>query len=57
VKITRRLFINRRNGQGSITLPKKVLEKLQEDMKISKYPKKIKLEIISPKEAVANKFG
>lgn len=57
MKITRRLFINKRNGQGSLTLPKKILEDLKKDLKIDKYPKKISLEIISPKRLMNKKFG
>jgi len=57
LKITRRIFINRRNGQGSLTLPKKLLDQLREDLKLDKYPKNISLEIISPKRKETNKIG
>jgi hypothetical protein len=45
MKITRKLFINRRNNQGSVTLPKKVLDELQKASDNEKLPKKIFLEI------------
>jgi hypothetical protein len=57
VKITRRLFINRRNGQGSITLPKKIIQKISDDLKIDQYPKEISLEIRSPKRLETKKIG
>ena len=57
MKIIRSLFINKRNGQGSVTLPREVLDKLREDLRTNKYPKKISLEVLSPKEIVTNKIG
>jgi len=57
LKITRRIFINRRNGQGSLTLPKKLLDQLRQESKLDKYPKNISLEIISPKRKETNKLG
>jgi len=57
LKIIRSLFINKRNGQGSVTLPREVLDKLREDLRTNKYPKKISLEVLSPKEIVTNKIG
>ncbi len=33
VKVTRKVFINRRTKQGSVTLPKKELKRLDPDLK------------------------
>lgn len=57
MKITRRIFINRRNGQASLTIPKKILDTLKTDLKIDNYPKNISLEILSPKRLETNKIG
>lgn len=57
LKLTRKIFINRRNGQGSLTLPKKILEKLKVDSEKGMYPKKISLEILSPKRLETKKIG
>jgi len=57
VKITRRIFINKRNGQGSLTLPKKLLDELRRDLKTGKYPKNISLEILSPKRIETKRVG
>ena len=49
MKIIRKIFINKRNGQASLTLPKEVIEKLTNNNTL-KIPKKISLEIINPKD-------
>jgi len=48
MRITRKLFINRRNGQASLTIPKKILEKLK--IESDKYPKKISLDVLNIKK-------
>ena len=48
MKITRKLFINRRNNQASITIPIKVLKKLQEDLKVDKPIKSVSVDISLP---------
>jgi len=50
MKLIRRLFINRRNGQASLTIPKSVVDRLQENLKVNKQIKKISLEILDLKE-------
>lgn len=45
MKIVRKLFINSRNQQASVTIPKKILEELQKASKNDKLPKKIFMEI------------
>lgn len=48
MEITRKIFYNKRNGQGSITLPSKTLRELEKEMKLDKPLKKISLKITSP---------
>jgi hypothetical protein len=48
LKITRKVFINRRNNQASITIPSKILKELQEISKKESPIKKILLDISIP---------
>lgn len=50
MKITRKIFINRRNGQASLVIPKKIIEQLKTENKIKKNPKKISFEILNIKK-------
>ena len=50
MKVTRKLFINKRNGQLSLTLPKKVVDKLVLENNLKTYPRKLDLEILNPKK-------
>ena len=47
MKLIRKIIINKNNGQASLTLPKKILEELREELRIDKYPKKISFEILN----------
>jgi len=57
LKITRKVFINKNNGQASLTLPRKLIENLKRNLKISGYPEKISLEVIYPKRKGIKKVG
>ena len=48
MKVTRKIFYNKTNGQGSITLPSNVIKELQGEL--NKPPKRIFLDILNPKE-------
>lgn len=50
MKLTRKIFYNKRNNQGSITLPAKDLKKIQEETKKKTLPKTISFEILTPSE-------
>lgn len=50
MKITRKLFYNKRNGQASITLPSKVLKELHKNLTHPKKLDKISLNIIKPQK-------
>lgn len=45
MKIKRKVFINRRNNQASVTIPKKIIEQLIDLGKNQKCSKKIMLDI------------
>jgi hypothetical protein len=50
MKLTRKLFYNKRNGQASLTLPSKQLKKIQQCMNSDKPIKKLSFEILTKKE-------
>lgn len=52
MKIERKVFINRANGQGSITIPSKILKDLAKAN--GKYPKRISFEILNSKSKVGD---
>jgi len=54
VEIIRKIFINRRNNQASVTIPSKILKELQEASNKETPPKKIILNISIPKGRIKN---
>ena len=50
MELTRRVFYNKRNGQGSLTIPSNVLKKLQEELKIEGPIKNVSIKVSVPKK-------
>jgi len=50
MKLKRKIFINSKNGQASLTIPKKVILKLKEESTNKKFPRVLSIEVLNNKE-------
>jgi hypothetical protein len=50
MELTRKIFYNKRNGQGSLTIPSQVLKKIQNELKTDKPLDKISIKFSVPKK-------